>query len=137
MAMAEDTVCPGALFLPIYRDHKAEYMGAVANCELPVDIVLKSSDGSLVGAHHGNLAHFSEAFPVPGSVKTTDAPIDLPEDGETLRVLMQFMHHQRLPNLADHVPNLFKKPTKLLALAEAAEKYLVYSAMGMCNLRIA
>ena len=109
----------------------------MSNCQLPVDIVLKSSDGCLVGAHHDNLAHFSEAFPTPGSVKTTDTPVDLSEDGETLRLLMHFMHHHRLPNLAEHAGTLLNKPTQLIALAEAAEKYLVYSAMGMCNIRIA
>ncbi|KAJ3531236.1 hypothetical protein NMY22_g8240 [Coprinellus aureogranulatus] len=108
----------------------------VKDCTLPVDIVLRSSDKCLIGAHKENLAHFSEAFPTPDSVTSSDTPVDLSENGEALRSLMQFMHHHRLPTL-DKSFNFLDGPSSLFALAEAAEKYLVYSAMALCNVRIA
>jgi hypothetical protein len=104
----------------------------VTDCILPVDIVLRSSDQVLIGAHQANLAQFSEGFPTPSDVKATDDPVDLTEDSLTLRLLVHFTHKQRYPNLS-----ITGTPVgTIFSLAEAAEKYLVYSAMVACNMRI-
>ncbi|KAJ3524572.1 hypothetical protein NMY22_g10938 [Coprinellus aureogranulatus] len=110
----------------------------VRDCTIPIDIVLRSSDGALIAAHKANLAEFSEGFPTPDSVTHSDKdfPVDLAEDGETLERLMLFMHKHRLPNLERSV-SMFNPPKSLMALAEGAEKYMVYSAMVVCNIRIA
>ncbi|TEB21270.1 hypothetical protein FA13DRAFT_1819702 [Coprinellus micaceus] len=108
----------------------------VSGCTLTVDIVLRSSDKVLIGAHQANLAQFSEGFPSSDVVTAPKEPVDLAESGDVLALLVHFMHKCRHPNLA----NLMKaKPPRkrLFALAEAAEKYMVYPAMSVCNLRIA
>ncbi|KAJ3532009.1 hypothetical protein NMY22_g7924 [Coprinellus aureogranulatus] len=102
----------------------------VKDCTLPVDIILRSSDKTLIGAHRDNLAQFSEGFPSPDAVASSDVPVDLTEDGRTLEILMQFMHKQRFPSLQNETVD------GLLRLGEAAEKYVVHSAMLACALRI-
>jgi len=74
-----------------------------------------------------NLDHFSEGFPAANSFLACSEPVTLPESGETLRLLMQYMHKARYPRLQTiSLDQLFK-------LAEAAEKYLVYSASSACS----
>ncbi|KAJ3545037.1 hypothetical protein NMY22_g2583 [Coprinellus aureogranulatus] len=104
----------------------------VPECDIPVDIVLRSSDKALIGAHQTNLAQFSEGFPSPSDVNSSSEPVDLTEDGGTLNLLMQFMHKQRHPNLSMQETSI----STTLKLAEAAEKYLVYAAMNACYIRI-
>ncbi|KAJ3532008.1 hypothetical protein NMY22_g7923 [Coprinellus aureogranulatus] len=104
----------------------------VSECDIPVDIVLRSSDKALIGAHQTNLAQFSEGFPSPSDVNSSSEPVDLTEDGGTLNLLMQFMHKRRHPNLSIQETSI----STTLKLAEAAEKYLVYAAMNACYIRI-
>ncbi|KAF6742935.1 hypothetical protein DFP72DRAFT_829217, partial [Ephemerocybe angulata] len=93
-------------------------------CILRVDLVLKSSGGKLIGAHRTNMEHFSDGFPTCDSVTSTSEPVPLTEDGETLTLLLKFMHKHKYPGLTPmDAPSVF-------ALAEAAEKYMVYSAMA-------
>jgi hypothetical protein len=106
----------------------------VPDCPLAVDIVFRSCDKKLIGAHKLNLAQYSEGFPAPGDVIAPDKAVDLTENAETLRVLMTFMHSQRFPSLLNMHEESFQE---LLELADAAEKYLVHSAMAVCNLRLA
>lgn len=56
----------------------------------------------------------------------TDIPY-LEESGEVLELMLRFMHHTRQPNLS------CLSPATLSSLAEAAEKYLIYSAMELCR----
>ncbi|TEB37753.1 hypothetical protein FA13DRAFT_707099 [Coprinellus micaceus] len=108
----------------------------VSGCTLALDIVLRSCDQVFIGAHQANLARFSEGFPSSDEVTAPEKPIDLTETGEVLALLVHFMHKSRHPNLANIAKG--KAPRKtLFALAEAAEKYAVYPAMCVCNLRIA
>ena len=70
---------------------------------------------------------FSEGLGFADTVVTSDRTLDLKEDGETLRLLMQFMHMRRYPELHD-------LPTStILSLAYAAEKYKVHSAASVCS----
>ena len=101
--------------------------------------MLRSSDNELIGAHQENLAQFSEGFPPPDVVTHHNEPVDLSEDGETLSLLMQFMHKNRLPDLSNLVDRDSQKGRDfdlLYKLAEAAEKYMVYPAMAICKVRI-
>jgi hypothetical protein len=131
--------CPGMGFPTPTLAEKDIYLTngtSVSGCTLTVDIVLRSSDKVLIGAHQANLAQFSEGFPSSDVVTAPKEPVDLAESGDVLALLVHFMHKCRHPNLA----NLMKaKPPRkrLFALAEAAEKYMVYPAMSVCNLRIA
>ncbi|KAH9915336.1 uncharacterized protein B0H18DRAFT_99587 [Fomitopsis serialis] len=90
------------------------------------DVTISSKDDVLFKVHRKNLEFHSDSF--PGS----DVPVDneivaLTETASTLELLFQFMYRQRLPDLS-------KVGTKELAtVAEAAEKYCVYSAMEICK----
>ncbi|KAF9052050.1 hypothetical protein BJ165DRAFT_1341372, partial [Panaeolus papilionaceus] len=96
------------------------------------DIVIISSDGRAISAHKANLGQFSNGFP-PHDGSDTSAEtgrgllerVSLQEKGDVLRLLLQFMHHTLLPDL-DEVP--FEV---LAGLAEAAEKYGVFSAIAL------
>ncbi|KAF9472587.1 hypothetical protein BDN70DRAFT_886834 [Pholiota conissans] len=100
------------------------------DCALLVDIVLQSSDGVIFGAHMKNLAEFSEAFPRKDSVVVDeDVPI-LEESADVLKLMLQFMHHAPHPSLRN-VPF-----TLLSSLAEAVEKYTIFSAIELCKVHM-
>ncbi|KAF5341256.1 hypothetical protein D9611_006155 [Ephemerocybe angulata] len=98
------------------------------DCALPVDVILRSSvDGSLIGAHRKYLEDFSDGFPPSDAVIASMDAVPLSEDGDTLRLLMKFMHKQRHPAISG------LDPSSVFKLGEAAEKYMVYSAMSPCR----
>ena len=105
-------------------------MNTVAECTIPVDIVLRSSDHVLIGAHKANLSQFSGGFPPVDTVTETGRIVDLSKDGKMLSLLMRFMHIQRYPDLIDN------SDYRVLALAYAAEKYVVPSAAAVSSARI-
>ncbi|KAJ2916110.1 hypothetical protein MD484_g4309, partial [Candolleomyces efflorescens] len=96
-------------------------------CQLPVDIVLKSSDNVLIGAHKSNLELWSEGFLKAESVNDDNEPVELVEKAETLKLLMTCMHNHPYPDISGLAPY------KLFDLATAAEKYEVNSAKAACN----
>lgn len=69
----------------------------------------------------------SEAFP-GDDIETFNETVDLSERSTTLELLLQFMYRQRQPDLEE------VEFSTLASLAEAAEKYEVYSAMQVCKL---
>ncbi|KZT69452.1 hypothetical protein DAEQUDRAFT_745253 [Daedalea quercina L-15889] len=93
------------------------------------DVTISSSDGVLFKLHRKNLEVYSEGFP------GTDVPVHgevvaLTEKASTLELLFQYMYRERQPDLGKvHLD-------ELALLAEAAEKYLVYSAMGVCKVHM-
>ncbi|KAJ7447032.1 hypothetical protein B0H11DRAFT_2083098 [Mycena galericulata] len=106
-------------------------------CTLVVDIVLRSSDGVLHAAHSKNLEMYSEGFPpsalasVSRDVETAQPEVvQMTERSDILELLLKYMHLQRQPDLSR------RKFDTLAGLAEAAEKYLVYSAMDVCRIRM-
>lgn len=102
-------------------------MGAVIDCQIPVDVVLRSSDDVLLGAHKTSLEYHSDGFPAADAKLDTSDPVDLTEDATTLKHLMQYVHKQ-------HYPNVFDLPIEEVSdLADAAEKYMVHAAMGICK----
>lgn len=99
----------------------------IAHCPLETDIVLVSSDGCRFGMHSKNLGEFSGGFPLhitPADGEEVQMP-DL--DSKALTLFLQYVHHHRQPDLSN-VP--FKT---LRELAEAVEKYDVYSATEICK----
>jgi hypothetical protein len=96
---------------------------------LTVDVVLKSSDGELFGAHQRNLEMYTEGFPIAGSTVVSD-PVSLEETAEVLHLLLRYTHHIRLPRL-DKISFVL-----LVSLAEAVEKYMIYSAMETCRMQM-
>ncbi|KIM42581.1 hypothetical protein M413DRAFT_444289 [Hebeloma cylindrosporum] len=100
------------------------------------DITFKSSDGMLFKIYRKYLEATSAGFTAPPFVETDQDPVLLQEPSEVLEILFRFVHppmesqqyHQ--PNMADVEPEV------LFAVAEAADKYLVYGAMNICLSRM-
>ncbi|KAF8875464.1 hypothetical protein CPB85DRAFT_1235918 [Mucidula mucida] len=99
-------------------------------CTADVDIVLKSIDGVLFGAHSHYLSAWTEAFPMPDNVLTLTEVVDLPEKAATLEIVLKFVHPQRPPAVDTISDDL------LILIAEAVEKYGVYPGMEVCRLRM-
>ena len=102
----------------------------MTDCQLPTDVVLESCDGFRFGAHSANLEAYSAGFPLAASTQFNGEIAQLPERSEVLELLLQYMHNERQPDSSEI-------PFKVLApLAEAVEKYMVFSAMEVCKIRM-
>ncbi|KAJ7891285.1 hypothetical protein B0H14DRAFT_2688429 [Mycena olivaceomarginata] len=93
------------------------------------DIAFRSSDQVIFRVHVKNLETHSNGFPpsalcAPGSGEV----VDLSEPAATLDLLFQYMYPQRQPDLSGIEPSL------LADLAEAAEKYEMFSALEICKI---
>lgn len=97
-------------------------------CAPDADKILLSSDGVLFQVHHRNLAAHSDAFfdIVAASPKKAGVHV-LTEVSQTLELLFQFVYPQRQPDAGALLGH------ELMMLAEAAEKYRIYSAMQVCK----
>lgn len=111
----------------VSRNNGTNLSVAGPECRLEVDVILRSSDGYLIGAHQSNLDQYSDGFPDSNTQMDATQPVDLVEDADTLKILMRFMHKQRYPKVS------WLETTQIFSLAEAAEKYLVYSAISACH----
>ena len=105
------------------------YFPGVASdeCSLPVDVVFRSVDGMLLGAHSKNLDSFTEGFPLAGSTTENNLIVPLSERGETLRLFLRFTHNQSAADLS----NL--DIDSLLEFAEVADKYGCHFALAACR----
>ncbi|KAJ6491919.1 hypothetical protein C8R45DRAFT_989920 [Mycena sanguinolenta] len=93
------------------------------------DVVFQSCDGILFGIHRPNLQTNTEGFPPP-EISTKGEIVPLSESASTFELLFQFIYPRRHPAL-DEIAFV-----DLAALAEAAEKYQVFSAMNICRIRM-
>ncbi|KAH0581491.1 hypothetical protein H2248_011206 [Termitomyces sp. 'cryptogamus'] len=97
--------------------------------ESDADITFKSSDHVLFGIHRKNLQTSTGVFP-PAEFSPDGEVVQLSEDAETLEILFQFVYPRRHPTLLE-------TPFLILAkVSEAAEKYQVFAAMNICNIRM-
>ncbi|KAF8055418.1 hypothetical protein FPV67DRAFT_830280 [Lyophyllum atratum] len=103
---------------------------ACPDCPLKVDILLRSSDGARFAAHSQNLEQYSEGF-APSAFLSENVPtVPVQEKSKVVLLLLQYMHLKPQPDLTS------LKFDVLEALANAVEKYLVYSAMPICKLHM-
>jgi len=73
---------------------------------------------------------FADAASSTSSPPSETERLDMQEDSEVIELLLQYMYLQRQPDLK-------RVPWKTMkGLAEAVEKYQVYSAMGVCNIQM-
>ncbi|KAF9457806.1 hypothetical protein BDZ94DRAFT_1174878, partial [Collybia nuda] len=93
------------------------------------DVTFKSIDGVLFRLQKLNLAVNANGFP-PTDFQTSDEAVGLSETSDVLELLFQFCYPQRHLDLEHLDTNL------LVSLAEAAEKYEVFPAMSVCNIRM-
>lgn len=96
------------------------------HCTQPVYIVLRSSEGNLIGDHRSYLARFAGKF---DSV-TTDSVVVTDETVDVLCFLMRFFHPRGLSEFEDTTFDI------LLPLAHAAEKSQVWGAMVVRKFRL-
>lgn len=94
------------------------------------DVTFRSFDGTLFRVHRKNIETHSEGFSTPPGTSPQQETVSLTEDEATLELLFQYIYPQRQPDLT-------KIPFELLSqLAEAAEKYQVFAAIEICNVRM-
>ncbi|KAH8802364.1 hypothetical protein DL96DRAFT_768465 [Flagelloscypha sp. PMI_526] len=92
------------------------------------DLTILSTDGTLFKVHQINLNITTGAFPpLPTSPNEI---VTFTETAATLEILFQFMYPKRHPHLHDIT---FEE---LDGLAEAAEKYELFPAMNLCNIKM-
>ncbi|KAF7973109.1 hypothetical protein HWV62_16222 [Athelia sp. TMB] len=101
-------------------------------CAADADIVFLSSDSILFRVHSSNLTCGSEGFAPPTGTSSLSKHdiVQLTETSMTLELLFQFMYPQRPPDLSALEFKSF------MGVAEAAEKYQVYSAMQICAMQM-
>ncbi|KAF5367286.1 hypothetical protein D9615_010459 [Tricholomella constricta] len=92
------------------------------------NIVFQSADGVMFYIHKQNLAACAERFSPPE--RSIFDVVTLSESSSTLELLFQFIYHQPQPDLKGMESGV------LFMLAEAAEKYRVYSAMNLCSIHL-
>ncbi|KAJ3514161.1 hypothetical protein NLJ89_g2539 [Agrocybe chaxingu] len=93
------------------------------------DVTFQSSDGIQFHVDRKYLEANTGAF--PGSEFDTRGEVThLTEDSETLAILFQFVYPRRHPTLQD------MGFATLMPVAEAVEKYQVFSAMNTCEMRL-
>ncbi|KAJ7476727.1 hypothetical protein FB451DRAFT_1087369 [Mycena latifolia] len=102
-------------------------------CAPDADIRVLSSDGVLFKVHRKNLEFHSDIFADAASStrpENGDEIVRLSEASDVLDVLFQYMYRQPQPDLRG------LKFDVCARLAEAAEKYVVYSAVPATKLRL-
>lgn len=101
-------------------------------CASDSDLTLKSSDNVLFKVHRKNLEVHSDGFAAADSISQASSleneVVELSESSAVLELLLQFMYRQTQPDLREIEFDLMAE------VAETAEKYQVYSAMGTCQL---
>ncbi|KAF7362559.1 BTB domain-containing protein [Mycena venus] len=102
-------------------------------CASDADITISSADGVLFKIHRKNLEVHSDVF---ANAENATRPengaeiVHLTENSNVLDLLFQYMYRQPQPDL-----NGVEFAT-VADLAEAAEKYVVYSALGWCRMKM-
>ncbi|KAJ2916133.1 hypothetical protein MD484_g4312, partial [Candolleomyces efflorescens] len=105
-----------------------------AECQLPVDLILRTTDGHEIGAHKSNLELYSEDFPLgqADAENRNGRPevVEMKESSETLKLLLRCMHKTAYPDISS------LEGVQFFDLAYAAEKYRVHSVLALCVLRM-
>ena len=122
--------CAGNPIFPSWHHLVLTPYKAIPHCPFQADLVLVSSDGHRFGAHSQNLGEFTGGFPV-NIAPANGEEVRMPDlDSQALPLFLQYVHHHRQPDLSN-VP--FRT---LRQLAEAVEKYDVYSATEVCKVHM-
>ncbi|KAF9480737.1 hypothetical protein BDN70DRAFT_877175 [Pholiota conissans] len=119
------------------EQYAESYDSSTLYCDPDADIAFVSSDGVLFKLHSKFFEAVSAGFSIPNfTTAMSDDLVLLTEPAAVLEILFQFVHppfqceHFHQPSATDLEADLFFK------LATAAEKYLVYSAMSICSVRM-
>ena len=93
-------------------------------------IVFRSADGTLFNIHRRNLQSVTDGPLAEDFPATPSEVVQLTEVASTLETLFSFVYPGVYPSLKDMPVDEFMK------VAEAAEKYCVAPAIGMCDMTI-
>ena len=105
------------------------------------DIIVESADLTLFKLHRKNLQCYAGAFPLPGTTESSAshgsssalAKITLPEPASVLEVLFDFLYLK----VKEYFPCLSNMEFEdFMAIADAVEKYQVFSAKHLCIIRL-
>lgn len=105
-------------------------------CDPEADITFKSSDSVLFKIHRKYLEATSAGFTAPPFVETDHEVVLLQEPCEVLEILFRFIHPPTESQQYRQPAMMGVKADVLFAVAEAAEKYLVFGAMNICLSRM-
>ncbi|KII91400.1 hypothetical protein PLICRDRAFT_507101 [Plicaturopsis crispa FD-325 SS-3] len=97
-------------------------------CSADADVCFRSCDNVIFRFYRKNLEVHSEGFAVDGMTSSPSDVVTVTETSAVLDLLLQFMSRQPQPDMEEIAF------AELAGLAEAAEKYQVYSAMQLCNI---
>jgi len=111
------------------KPNSADFRTSEQFCDPEADVIFKSSDGVLFRIHKQNLHSTCGAFP-PAKLSTFGENVSLEEAADVLELLFAFVYPRQHPLLED------LSIATLVPLAEAAEKYQVFAAMGVCFFRM-
>ncbi|KAG6823636.1 hypothetical protein H0H92_009602 [Tricholoma furcatifolium] len=132
-------ICSGETFRALYfsyllTDENSIPATVCPDCELPTDIALKSSDGTLFGAHRAELAKYPGFMPMDMPRIEGDSDIvEMPEQysSTTLKYMLAYMHPNR--------PSPDIRALTILdieSLARAVQLHEVYRGIENCRLRM-
>ncbi|KAF8877849.1 hypothetical protein CPB84DRAFT_1794649 [Gymnopilus junonius] len=93
------------------------------------DITIQSSDGVLFKLHRQNLGTNTGGFPGM-EISTQEEIVHLPEPAKVLEIVFQFVYPKKHPKLKG------LDFGTILEVAEAVEKYEVFAAMNICEIRL-
>jgi hypothetical protein len=105
-------------------------------CDPNADLTFVSSDHVLFKIHEKHINLNSAGFDIPENLVIGSDAVPLPEPSETLEILFQFVEPPSKSRSYRQPSVLNMKPRFFFAFAEAAEKYIVYSAMNTCLTRM-
>ena len=91
------------------------------------DLTVHSGDGVAFKVFSKDLETYSDVFPSREALSDTSEEIVLPETAKVLELLFQFTRRQRQPDLR------CVKFAIIAQLAEAVEKYEVFTAIELCK----
>ncbi|KAL0569824.1 hypothetical protein V5O48_012142 [Marasmius crinis-equi] len=94
-------------------------------CSIPVDLLLLSSDGKIIGTHRQNLRVFAERFPI--ALVSHNSVFKLPETATILLLSLAFTHNSKTPDISS------LNIDQLILLAETAQKYGNQFALMACR----
>ncbi|KAF9472498.1 hypothetical protein BDN70DRAFT_998145 [Pholiota conissans] len=107
-------------------------------CDQDADVVFVSSDNVLfeINSIHLNLSTSIGLARDSNASDDGSDPILLPESFDVLEVIFQFIEPPPLSRNYLQPAIMDMEPTLFFRVAEAAEKYVVYSALGICFARM-
>ena len=116
----------------ICLDPVSKYSDIRSVGDTTADVVFVSSDNVIFRIHRAYLNTTTTAgFAVPPLTSSDDSQVRLTEPSEVLEVLFQFIQPCSVESDQYRQPSVMTMtPENLFAVAEAAEKYIVFGAMN-------